>query len=535
MASRRGGSARLRTALHSMPLQVRLIAILLVLLLLTVSLTTAASALILRRDLTERVDAELRAAARPVLTQALQDIWATGSTRIPTGYALVIMDAEGTPALTVDSTVTGTQPSLAPLALTDERVLTGAPFTYRSGPGSTPWRMIAGRLSDNQGTFALGMPMTSVHQTVSRMIAVASLIGLAAIATAAATGFYAVRRAFRPLREMEDTAEAIAGGDLTRRIPAYPADDEVASLSRSLNAMLAQIETSFDAREKSEDRMRQFVADASHELRTPLATVRGYAELYRQGALTSPDAVEAALGRIESEAARMSGLVEDLLVLARLDETPELTLDSLDLTVLAADAVADARVREPDRVISLQGLGGAITPVRALGNEAAVRQVLLNLLGNAMRHTPSGSPIEIGVGYAANGDSEDGAVLEVRDHGTGIPRAEAGKVFQRFYRSDPSRGRSGGGGNGLGLAIVAALVSHQGGRVGVTDTPGGGATFVVHLPRAEGDVDEDVIDEDDSDPDRGPDDHVYGDVDSDVDSDVDGDVENAPKGTAPGA
>lgn len=226
--------------------------------------------------------------------------------------------------------------------------------------------------------------------------------------------------------------------------------------------------------------MRQFVADASHELRTPLATVRGYAELYRQGAIPDESALDSAMGRIESEAARMSGLVEDLLTLARLDETPELAVRPLDLTVLAADAVADAQVREPGRHITLHGLDGRITPVYGHGDESATRQVLINLLGNAMRHTPDGTPIEIAVGHRGSS-----AVLEVRDHGPGIPRTEASKVFQRFYRADPSRARRGTGGNGLGLAIVSALVTHQGGRVGVSETPGGGATFVVQIPRAE--------------------------------------------------
>jgi two-component system, OmpR family, sensor kinase len=468
---------RIRHGLQSIPLQVRLVAILLTLLLLTVSLTTAGTALLLKRDLLERVDAELRAATRPVVSQALRDMGATGSTRIPTGYSLLIMTPEGTPILTVDSTVVGDHPDVAPITIDDERVATGEPFTVRTGPGEIQWRVVAGRLADEQATFALGMPLTSVNQTVQRMVAMASLFGLAAIITAAATGFYAVRRAFRPLQHIEDTAEAIAGGDLTRRIPEHAADDEVASLSRSLNAMLAQIESSFAAREQSEDRMRQFVADASHELRTPLATVRGYAELYRQGAITAPEAMDGAMGRIESEAARMSGLVEDLLTLARLDETPELSLHPLDLTVLAADAVADARVREPDRRISLHGLDGPIRPVHASGDEAALRQVLVNLIGNAVRHTPASTPIEVAVGSAG-----DMAVLEVRDHGPGIPRSEAGKVFQRFYRGDPSRGRTGGGGNGLGLAIVSALVAHHHGRAGVTETPGGGATFVIQIP-----------------------------------------------------
>ena len=470
---------RVHRGLQTIPLQVRLVAILLSLLLLTVSLTTAATALLLKRDLIDRIDAELRAASRPVVSQALADIRATGTTRIPTGYSLIIMDPTGDPLLTVDSTVAGGHPDIAPITIDDERVGTGTAFTVRSGPGDIPWRIIAGSLADGQATFALGMPLTSVDQTVARMVALASLLGLAAIITAAGTGFYAVRRAFRPLREIEDTAEAIAGGDLARRIPTHAADDEVSSLSRSLNAMLAQIETSFAASEQSEERMRQFVADASHELRTPLATVRGYAELYRQGAIPTEDALDQAMGRIESEAARMSGLVEGLLTLARLDETPELAVRPVDLTVLAADAVADAQVREPGRQITLHSMNGRIAPVHGLGDESALRQVLINLLGNAVRHTPDGTPIDVRVGNV-----DDAAVLEVRDHGAGIPRSEAGKVFQRFYRADPSRARTGGGGNGLGLAIVSALVRHQGGRVGVTDTPGGGATFVVELPRA---------------------------------------------------
>ncbi|MBC7310084.1 MAG: HAMP domain-containing histidine kinase [Actinomycetales bacterium] len=480
-----------------MPLQVRLIAILLVLLLLTVSLTTAATAVLLKRDLTARIDAELQAASRPIVSQALQDMRATGSMRIPTGYSLIIMTPDGDPILTIDSTVVNGHPDVAPITIDDPNVRSGRPFTVNSGPGQPDWRMVAGLLADGQATFALGMPLTSVSQTVQRMVAVASLFGLAAILTAAATGFYAVRRAFRPLREIEDTAEAIAGGDLARRIPPHAADDEVASLSRSLNAMLAQIEASFAAREKSEDRMRQFVADASHELRTPLATVRGYAELYRQGAIPTTEALDAAMGRIESEASRMSRLVEDLLTLARLDETPVLTVGPIDLTVLAGDAVADAQVREPSRRITLHGLDGPITPVHALGDEGAMRQVLANLIANAVHHTPEGTPIDLAVGYR-----DDMAVLEVRDHGPGIPRAEAEKVFQRFYRADPSRGRTGESGNGLGLAIVSALATHQRGRVGVAQTPGGGATFVVQIPRAPvspGHPDDTADDPDDAD------------------------------------
>ena len=255
------------------------------------------------------------------------------------------------------------------------------------------------------------------------------------------------------------------------------ADDEVTSLSRSLNAMLTQIEASFAVREASEDRMRQFVADASHELRTPLATVRGYAELHRQGAISNPDDTRAAMERIESESGRMSGLVEDLLTLARLDEEPTTAMGEVDLTVLAADATADARAREPERRITLVGLHGPVDATTVWGSESRLRQVVTNLVANALRHTPQGTPVELAVGV----DGTDG-VLEVRDHGDGIPSGTAHRVFERFYRADPSRGRATGGGNGLGLAIVAAIVAAHRGRVGVQESPGGGATFVVRIP-----------------------------------------------------
>jgi two-component system OmpR family sensor kinase len=289
-----------------------------------------------------------------------------------------------------------------------------------------------------------------------------------------------VRRAFRPLTQIEDTAAAIAAGDLARRIPEPAAQDEIASLSRSLNAMLAQIEQSFAVRQASEERMSQFVADASHELRTPLAAVRGYAELYRQGAVTQPEDVTATMRRIEDESIRMGGLVNDLLILTRLDRQRPLKREPVDLTVLAADAVQDARALDPTRHVRLLGLSGDLQPTTIEGDEAKLRQVVTNLVGNAVNHTPEGTGIEIAVGSGAPGHAR----LEVRDHGNGVDPVQARKVFERFYRADPSRVRGHGGGNGLGLAIVAAIVSAHHGQVGVAATPGGGATFVVDLPTA---------------------------------------------------
>ena len=464
--------------LEAMPLRVRLVSIVLLVLTGALLFSNLATAYLMQRDLLGRVDDELHSVAAPVANQALTDLRRGDEESTPTGYAFVLFPANA-PTMSVNPTSEQLHPDVPRLALNDPRVTTGRPFTVSSVDGDVTWRFVAGKTTGNEATFAVGVPLRSVKQTVTRLLVTTGVLSALVLAGSALLGWYAVRRAFRPLTQIEDTAAAIAGGDLTRRIPVRPAEDEVTSLSRSLNAMLAQIETSFAVREASEVRMRQFVADASHELRTPLATVRGYAELHRQGAISSPEDTSAAMERIESESGRMSGLVEGLLTLARLDEEPTTSMGEVDLTVLAADATADARVRAGGRRITLTGLGGPVDATIVWGSEARLRQVVTNLVANAVRHTPQGTPIELAVGM----DGSDG-VIEVRDHGDGIPSGTAHRVFERFYRADPSRGRSTGGGNGLGLAIVAAIVASHHGRVGVQETPGGGATFVVRIPTA---------------------------------------------------
>jgi two-component system OmpR family sensor kinase len=230
--------------------------------------------------------------------------------------------------------------------------------------------------------------------------------------------------------------------------------------------------------------MRRFAADASHELRTPLVTIRGFSELYRHGALSTEEDVATAMGRIESEAKRMGSMVEDLLLLARLDEQRPLQQKPVDLQLIAHDAVVDTQASDRSRVISLTGLdGGPAGPAPVLGDEAKLRQVVGNLVGNALRYTPEGSPIELAVGVRTS-DAGGRSVIEVRDHGPGISDEDAAKVFERFYRADTSRTRETGG-SGLGLAIVAAIVGSHGGTVRVEKTDGGGATLVVSLPRRE--------------------------------------------------
>lgn len=471
--------ARVTRRLEALPLRVRLVAILLVLLLLALVLTASATTVLMRRDLMARVDQDLRRAKIPVAQQAVDLIARERSRSLPGTYAVVFLPTDGSDAVGIYPGNEALKPAIPPLPLADRRVRTGNPFTVGSTNGMMTWRVVAGRVRGDAFTFAVAVPLGSVDRTVRRLVLVELLIGLAVSIACGVLGWYAVRRAFRPLSQIEDTAAAIAAGDLGRRIPTRAAKDEVTSLSRSLNSMLSQIEQSFAVREASEERMRQFVADASHELRTPLATVRGYAELYRQGAVSKPEDVASAMGRIEGEASRMSGLVEDLLMLARLDDHRPMEITDVDLTVLAADAAQDARAVDPSRHVSLLGLGGVVEPTVVTGDEAKLRQVLANLVGNALRHTPAGTPVEVVVGVRPGTGR---AVLEVRDHGPGVDPASARRVFERFYRADPSRARGTGGGNGLGLAIVAAIVGAHGGNVGVAPTPGGGATFVVELP-----------------------------------------------------
>ena len=465
--------------LAALPLRVRLVALLVLLLLVALSLTSIATSAVMRRQLMDSVDRDLNAAAEPTASQVLTQLFNHRGEGIPTNYAVRFMPTDGSSAFGVNPTGERLHPNIPTLALNDPRVVNGTLFTVSSTDGEMRWRVVPGQLRDGSATFAVAVPLRGVDTTIQRMLSFTILIGLAVIASCALLGWFGVRRAFRPLAQIEDTAAGIAGGDLTQRIPEPTSKDEVASLARSLNAMLAQIEQSFAVREASEERMRQFVSDASHELRTPLAAVRGYAELFRQGAVTKPEDVAGAMRRIEDESIRMGGLVEDLLLLTRLDSQRPLEKGPVDLTVLAADAVQDARALDSTRQVRLLGLSGDLQPTTIEGDEARLRQVVTNLVGNAVNHTPHGTDIEIAVGSDAGR-----AKLEVRDHGPGVDPVKARKVFERFYRADASRGRGNGGGNGLGLAIVAAIVSAHGGRVGVAATPGGGATFVVDLPTA---------------------------------------------------
>jgi two-component system, OmpR family, sensor kinase len=367
----------------------------------------------------------------------------------------------------------------------------GRPFGVADVDGGAGWRVVAlprsaipllGDPPPAGASIAVTASTATVDGTVTRLRTICLLTGLALVAVLAVAGWFAVRAGLRPLRRIEQTAAAIAGGDLSQRVPDEAAPGtEMGRLSAALNGMLGQIEAAFAARAASEARMRRFVADVSHELRTPLFGIRGFTELYRMGGISGDADVGITMARIESESARLAQLTEDLLLLARLDEGDAglpLHRAPMDLRTLAADARRDLTALDPTRAVTVTGPGGvgSAGPALVCGDEARLRQVVANLVGNVIGHTPAGTPVRIGVGV------EDGAaVLEVADRGPGLTPEEADRVFERFYRSGEARSR-GGGGAGLGLAIVASLVEAHGGRVSVAPAEGGGAVFRVALP-----------------------------------------------------
>jgi two-component system OmpR family sensor kinase len=331
------------------------------------------------------------------------------------------------------------------------------------------------------GWALLAAPLDDVQATVASLVRKLIISGVMALVVAIAASWMIIRQGLRPVERMIDTASAIAGGDLTQRVPASATDPhtEIGQLGTALNEMLGHIEHSLNLRAESEARLRQFVADAAHELRTPLTSLRGYAELYRQGALPTPDAVSNAMGRIESEGTRMARLVDELLLLARLDQQRGLELAPVDLVTVCQEAIADFRAVEPNRPVS----GDLAESAMVLGDRLRLRQVIDNLLTNVRVHTPPGTPVQVGI--RINGQQ---VFLRVHDEGPGIPAEDQPHVFERFWRGDRSRGRRAGS-SGLGLSIVASLVESHGGRISVASDPGHGTTFTVELPLASpGDV-----------------------------------------------
>ncbi|MCK2241146.1 MULTISPECIES: cell wall metabolism sensor histidine kinase WalK [unclassified Crossiella] len=332
------------------------------------------------------------------------------------------------------------------------------------------WLVHSSRLTEGGPILLVAMRTAATEELLDRVRNVAVISSLVALALVALLSAHAVRRGLRPLTAISATAAAIGSGDLSRRVAGAGARTEVGRLGTALNAMLAQLETAFAQRGAATERLRRFVGDASHELRTPIATIRGYAELFRRGAASRPDDLALAMRRIESEAERMGVLVDELLLLARLDQGRPLEREPVDLTALAADAVADANT-----VSGHDFRLDAASPVVVTGDATRLRQVLGNLLDNVRRHTPPGTTATVRVATEAGQ-----AVLTVADTGPGLSKAAQAKVFERFYRGETARAEQDGA--GLGLSIVDSVVAGHGGTATVHSGPSGGTTFRITLP-----------------------------------------------------
>jgi two-component system, OmpR family, sensor kinase len=358
----------------------------------------------------------------------------------------------------------------SPPALPDDLGESGR-FTVEAADGESRYRVLV--RSTDFGQTVVATSLDDVDATLRRLLLIMLLVTAVVLAALAGLALWVIRLGLRPLEEIASTAAAIAEGDLSRRVERAESRTEVGRLGLALNAMLGQIERAFDAQRESEQRLRRFVADASHELRTPLSAVRAYAELFARGAEQRPDDLSRSMTGIEREAERMSSLVEDLLLLARLDEGRPLERQPVDLDAVVRDAVETAQAVEPERAIELRA-----EPIRVLGDRERLRQIVDNLLANVRAHTPP----ETSVSVRVQGDNGH-AVVEVADAGPGIEASDAERVFERFYRVDSSRSREGGG-VGLGLSIVAAVAEAHGGTVGAESEPGRGTTIRITLPLA---------------------------------------------------
>ncbi|HEX3898220.1 MAG TPA: HAMP domain-containing sensor histidine kinase [Mycobacteriales bacterium] len=409
------------------------------------------------------------------------------SNRLPSPYYVRIYDSDGAPSGGPDAAPLTSQspPVLPALTMTSKPVVDGLPFTVPSADHHGSWRVVAVETGDGTGVAEIATSLSDIDHTVDHLILIEVLIGAAILVLMGGGGYLLIRRSLAPLVAVERTAAAIAAGDLSRRVPDHHPRTEVGQLSNALNVMLGRIESAF-AHEResqqqakaSEERMRQLVADASHELRTPLTSIRGFAELHRMGATDASD-LDRTMGRIEDEAMRMGLLVDDLLLLARLDQERPIEQEPVDLLEIAHDVVEDSRRAAPDRSIELQA--DVASPPVVIGDAARLRQVVNNLMANALTHTPHGAAVTVEVSIDT---ARRIAAIAVSDTGPGLSAEDAERVFERFYRADVSRARSSGG-SGLGLSIVAGLVAAHGGHVSVESKPGEGATFRVELPLVE--------------------------------------------------
>lgn len=394
--------------------------------------------------------------------------------RIPTSTSITLLDVSGNivgglggdfNADPITNYVRGFLPS-------DVTSHQNEPFTIESR--EIDFRVLALALPDGSGTVVAGQSLEDLEATSAQLRLLYFLIGLVLLLIIAIASRAVIRVGMRPLEDVEKTAQEIASGNLSARMPVTDPSTEVGRLVSSLNSMLARIEDSFAARTESENKLRRFVADASHELRTPITAIRGFSELHRQGAVKGEADTSALIARIENESKRMGSLVEDLLLLARLDQAREMESKPVDIIHVVSEACASARAAGPDHPVTL------VTPddeIFTLGDEARIHQVIANLLANARAHTAPSTPITVTVS-----NDSDGVRIAVADKGPGLSIDDQKRIFERFYRADSSRVRSSGEGSGLGLSIVDAVMRAHGGSVTVQSEIGIGSTFILHFP-----------------------------------------------------
>ena len=403
------------------------------------------------------------------------DVPQTPLDRVPTSTSLTLFDGNGVVVGGIggDLNTVSVRDYIAGYTPAEVAEFEGRPFTIKAKGEN--FRVLALPLPSNLGSVAIAQSLNDVDRTLSRLQWLFFLIGFVIVGLIALASRTVIKVGLKPLSDVEDTAARIAVGDLSARLPEAKPGTEVGRLTTSLNTMLARIEESFAIRKTSEDKLRRFVADASHELRTPLTAIRGFAELHRQGAVSGEEDTKQLLARIEGESLRMGSLVEDLLLLARLDQAREMEHLPVDIAKTTRDAVASAQVAGPGHPISLVG---DLDELYTLGDQHRIHQVIANLLANARTHTPIGTPITVSIAQ-----SNDGVRIAIADAGPGLSAEDQKRIFERFYRADSSRVRIEGEGSGLGLSIVDAVMKAHGGTVSVNSEIGKGSTFTLFFPQ----------------------------------------------------
>lgn len=470
--------------LGALSLRTQLVLLTAFLLALAISVTSLVAISALRGQMVQQLDNEMKSNAQ-MLTNYMVDGTDLPETGSLIRFQAYLLDSDGKIVNSITSiSNNNTAPNLDGWNADQVDKYSANAFTVDSSDGNSQWRIMPFNADNTDYSVIIATPLKQTNTVVALVAILTLAFGAATLFASIAMSWVMVTRAFEPLARVEQTAARIAAGDLSQRMDKYNPYTEIGRLSASLNIMLSHIEKAFDVQKNSEVKMRRFVGDASHELRTPLVSIRGYSELYRQGALQTDEAVATAMSRIEAESKRMGQLVEDLLTLARIDERRATENKPINLLNIARDAANDAFATAPEREIDVVGLSDNEDPASApiFGDDSRLRQVIANLMTNAIRYTPEGTPLEIAVGTGLSESGQELSKIEVRDHGHGIHGEERQKVFERFYRADTSRTRETGG-TGLGLSIVAGIVQQHEGKIEVRETAGGGATFALEFPR----------------------------------------------------